>query len=183
MQDDNSKILSLLSSQPELALKLLYDKYYSYICSVIYKMIGDSGTTEDIAQEVFIEVWKRKETLSIDSSLRGYLRRTAVNKTLNVIRAKRMKFEQEDTILHLSSPEPASQLTMEAEEMRLVINRSIEALPDRCRLVFGLSRFEELSYKEIASKLEISVKTVENQISKALKLLRLAVKTREEINI
>ena len=175
MSNPDKDILSNLKEQPETALKVLYDEYYNYICSVVYKMVGDSTLAEDIAQEVFVEVWKRKDSLDVNISLRGYLRRIAVNKTLNHIRARKMNFEEEDTVLNVASAENSTQKVLEAQDLQKVINDSIDSLPDKCRVVFGLSRFEELSYREIAIQLGISVKTVENQISKALKLVRKAV--------
>lgn len=181
MSHPDIHILDTLKDQPEIALKVLYDQYYSYICSVVYKMVGDSILAEDIAQEVFVEVWKRRETLDVNLSLRGYLRRIAVNKTLNHIRSQRMDFEEEDAVLHVPSNENSTQKVLEAADLQKVINDSIDQLPDKCRVVFGLSRFEELSYKEISKELGISVKTVENQISKALKLVRKAVLEYEKI--
>lgn len=175
MSHPDIHILDKLKDQPELALRALYDQYYNYICSVVYKMVGDSTLAEDIAQEVFVEVWKRRESLDVNLSLRGYLRRIAVNKTLNHIRAQKMNFEEEDAVLQLPSNENSTQKILEAEDLQKVINDAIERLPERCRVVFGLSRFEEMSYKEISNKLGISIKTVENQVSKALKLVRKAV--------
>lgn len=183
MSHPDINILDKLKEHPDLALKVLYDEYYNYICSVVYKMIGDSSLAEDIAQEVFVEVWKRRESLDVNTSLRGYLRMVAVNKTLNHIRSKKMNFEEEDAVLHVPSNENSSQKILEAKDLEKVINDSIGKLPDKCRVVFGLSRFEELSYKEISSALGISVKTVENQISKALKLVRKAVIDYEEEKI
>lgn len=176
-------ILDQLKEQPEIALKVLYDEFYNYICSVVYKMVGDSTLAEDISQEVFIEVWKRRESLDVNLSLRGYLRRIAVNKTLNYIRAQKMNFEDEDAILQVPSNENSVQKILEAKDLEKVINDSIDSLPEKCRVVFGLSRFEELSYKEISSELGISVKTVENQISKALKIVRISILEYEEQKI
>jgi len=180
MSNPDIHILDTLKEQPEIALKFLYDQYYNYICSVVYKMIGDSSLAEDLAQEVFVEVWKRRETLDVNLSLRGYLRRVAVNKTLNYIRSQKMNFEEEEAVLQVPSNENSTQKILEAADLQKVINDSINSLPNKCRVVFGLSRFEELSYKEISTELGISVKTVENQISKALKLVRKAVLEYEE---
>lgn len=180
MSHPDIHILNTLKDQPDFALKMLYDEYYNYICSVVYKMVGDSTLAEDIAQEVFVEVWKRRESLDVNLSLRGYLRRVAVNKTLNHIRSQKMNFEEDDAVLQVPSTENSTQKVMEAADLQKVINDSINSLPDKCRVVFGLSRFEELSYKEISAELGISIKTVENQISKALKLVRKAVLEYEE---
>lgn len=169
------EILDILKSNPNVALRSLYRSYYRYVCSIVYKMIGDGAVAEDISQEVFVEVWKRRETLDVNTSLKGYLRKVAVNKTLNHIRSKKMDFEQEDAILQLPSTENSTQKILEAEDLQKAINIAVDNLPERCRIIFGLSRYEEKTYREISEQLEISTKTVENQISKALKLVRKAV--------
>lgn len=175
MQILDSEILTILNDRPEEALRKLYSSYYNFVCGVIYKMIGDGAIAEDIAQEVFVEVWKRRDRLAVSSSLRGYLRKVAVNKTLNHIRSHKVNFEQEDVILHIPTTEDSPQHVLEARDLQSVITEAVDSLPEKCRLVFGLSRFEELSYREISEKLNVSIKTVENQMSKALKNLRLAV--------
>ncbi|MFT4535906.1 MAG: RNA polymerase sigma-70 factor (ECF subfamily) [Saprospiraceae bacterium] len=169
------KILDNLISKPDVALRSLYSSYYRFVCSVVYKMLGDGSMAEDISQEVFVEVWKRRETLDVNTSLKGYLRMIAVNKTLNHIRSKRMDFEQEEAILQEPSTDNSTQRVLEAEDLQKAINTAVDGLPERCRIIFGLSRYEEKSYREISAELEISIKTVENQISKALKLVRKAV--------
>lgn len=168
-------ILDILKIRPNEALRALYSSYYRYICTVVYNMVGDGSIAEDIAQEVFVEVWKRRESLDVNTSLKGYLRRVAVNKTLNHIRSKKMDFEQEDAILQLPTKEDSSQKILEAEDLQNAINKAVESLPEKCRIIFSLSKFEEKSYREISEQLEISIKTVENQMSKALKIVRKAV--------
>ena len=178
------QILDILKNKPEVALRSLYSTYYRYVCTVIYKMIGDSATAEDMSQEVFVEVWNRRETLDVKTSLKGYLRMIAVNKTLNYIRSKKMNFEQEDAVLHIPSTENSSQIILEAEDLKNAINHAVDKLPERCRIIFGLSRYEEKTYREISEELDISIKTVENQMSKALKIVRKAVlEFQEEKNI
>ncbi len=168
-------ILDLLKERPNDALRSLYSSYYSYICMVVYKMIGDGSQAEDVAQEVFVEVWKRRESLDVNTSLKGYLRMVAVNKTLNHIRSKKMDFDQDDAILQVPNKENSTQNLLEAEDLKNAINHAVNSLPEKCRIIFGLSKFEEKSYREIAEQLCISIKTVENQMSKALKIVRKAV--------
>ena len=156
-------------------MEVLFKRYYAFVSVAVLRLIADTVTAEDIAQEVFMEIWKRRNSLDIQISLKAYLRKTAVNKTLNYLRDnKNYKNEELSDVqfdLH-SSENPA----LETNELQGLIERAIEQLPERCKLVFKLSRLEELSYQEIADKLDISVKTVENQIVKALKLLREALR-------
>lgn len=175
MQLPDIQILDILNKQPEVALRLLYSSYYNYVCTVVFKLISDSSTAEDIAQEVFLEVWKRRGKLDVNASLKGYLRKIAVNKTLNHIRSKKVNFEEEEALLHVASGTNSTQKELEAKDLQKTITSAIDKLPEKCRLIFGMSRFEEMSYREISEKLGISIKTVENQMSKALKYLRLMV--------
>lgn len=127
---------------------------------------------EDIAQDVFYELWKKRARLTIKTSLKAYLRRAAMNKALNFIRDQKIKFDDEEKQAPLESKIPSINQKLEAAELQQLIDQVIDDLPERCRVVFVLSRFEEMSYNEIAKQLDISSKTVENQISKALKILR-----------
>lgn len=156
-------------------MELLFQRYYAYLCRSAYRVLADSVLAEDLVQEVFYELWKRRGDLRITTSLKAYLRRATVNKTLNYIRDHRkVRFEQEEEVT-LSAQRPGAAQRLEAAELQQLIDRSIDALPERCRIVFILSRFEDMTYKEIAGQLGISEKTVENQISKALRLLREAL--------
>lgn len=181
MKYTDTELLSFLKEDRELGMKYLFDNYYNYMCHAVYKIIPDSVTVEDIVQDVFLEIWKKRQQLNVTISFKAYLRRAAVNKSLNFIRSRRLVFEEEDTIKETFIDEADSQRDLEVDELKLVITEAVDSLPEKCRLVFSLSRFEELSYKEIAAQLSISVKTVENQISKALKILRIAVKEHQTL--
>ena len=170
----DKELLELLEKDDGLAITLIFRTYYSYLCKVAYKIVPDSNLAEDLSQEVFFELWRKREQLPAITSLKGYLRRAAVNRALNHIRDHRSRFSDEEPY-----PQPAGAASavqqLEADELQQRIDQAIDGLPGRCRIVFVLSRFEDLSYQEIADALGISVKTVENQISKALRRLREAL--------
>lgn len=172
---DDKELVALLHENDDSAIEKIFKQYYSYICSAVYKIIPDPVTTEDLAQDVFYELWRKRERIEINSSLKAYLKRAAINKALNYIRSKKMKFDSDDDDTVINIAERSSEGELEAMELQDIINAAIDTLPEKCRIVFMMSRFEEMSYKEIAAALEISIKTVENQISKALKILKKAV--------
>ncbi|MEL6389341.1 MAG: RNA polymerase sigma-70 factor [Bacteroidota bacterium] len=175
MQDD-SEILALLKKGDEKAVEYLFYRFFDYLCSVVYRVIHDYEAARDVVQDLFFELWKKRETIEIQTALMPYLRRAAVNRGLNYIKRKRIVAHQdEDAAADIPSTEVSSQVKLEKEELEARIHRVIDSLPPKCRLVFCMSRFESLSYQEIATSLEISVKTVENQISKALRILRAEV--------
>ncbi|MEN0002489.1 MAG: RNA polymerase sigma-70 factor [Bacteroidota bacterium] len=167
--------LHLLSTDSEKAMDQLFKSYYAYVCKAVFKIIPDTRTAEDIAQEVFMEIWRKRDRFQIATSLKAYLRRAAVNRSLNYIRDNKIVIAATEVALQLQAQGPKAQENLETHELQQLIDQSIDQLPERCRLVFVLSRFEQMTYKEIAEQLGISVKTVENQISKALQLLRAAL--------
>lgn len=172
----DKEILELLRENSEKAIDILFRQYYRFICKAVYKILPDSTLVEDISQEVFYELWRKRQQLNINTSLKAYLHRAARNKALNYIRDQKIIFEGEEKQPVLANTSASINQLLEAEELQQAIDAAIDTLPERCRIVFVLSRFEDMSYKEIATQLGISIKTVENQISKALKQLRVVLK-------
>ncbi len=168
----DDQILELLNNQDEKGIEVLFKKYYEPLCLSGYRYIRDKQTIEDLVQELFFDLWKKRAGINVKSSLGSYLRTAVRNRALNYIKAQRIDFADEDEIVSFTSEDTNSQEDLETIELETFINGVIDSLPEKCRMVFVLSRHEELSYKEIAEKLDISTKTVENQISKALKILR-----------
>ncbi|MEM6965874.1 MAG: RNA polymerase sigma-70 factor [Bacteroidota bacterium] len=167
------ELIAAIKGNDQKAYRALFDRYYKYLLVTAYAYVKDENTIRDLTQDVFFEIWKKRNSLNI-SNVKAYLRRSVINKALNYIKAQRMNFEDSDE--PFDQPEHAKvQENLEAEELQKVINEAVENLPERCRVVFALRRFEELSLKEIAAKLDISPKTVENQLTKAMKILRKAV--------
>ena len=162
------------------SVEQMFKQHYAFVCNVIHMYVRDRTKTEDIAQEIFAELWIKRDQLLIHTSVPAYLRRMAVTRSLNYIRdTKRHAWEELETTTEfdpVSSGYQADAIQqMEAAELKVALDAAIEALPEKCRMVFQLNRQEEMSYAEVASHLGISVKTVENQIGKALKLLRMAI--------
>ncbi len=171
----DKELASLFKRDSERAIEILFRRHYTYLCQAVYRILLDEHLAEDLVQDVFFELWKKYHRLTINISYRAYLRRAVINKSLNYIRDhRRVHFEQQDDLPLTTSLADAEQL-LEKAELQELIDRAIDQLPDRCRVVFVLSRFEDLTYREIAESLDISEKTVENQISKALRWLRSAL--------
>lgn len=169
--------LMALRRGEEAGLRQIFDRHYPLLLGDLYRYIPDEDTCKDLAQEVFVELWRKRETLEIHTSLRAYLRRAAINKALNFIKVNRRTALEEGGDWDHAEDSSASDISHkeEQENMEKVLLAAIEQLPEKCRLVFSLSRFEQLSHREIAEQLGISVKTIENQITKAMKFLREAM--------
>ncbi len=174
-EPSDNELLQSLATAGEDAVAQIFRRYYASICKAVYRIIPDPETAEDLAQDVFFELWRRRNTLQIGTSLPAYLRRAAVNKALNYLRDQKISWTDETTIPESTDPQAGAQSQLEAHELQTLIDGYVEQLPEKCRLVFVLSRYEHLSHTEIAEQLNISVKTVENQITKALRFLKQAL--------
>lgn len=184
METPEQQLLSALRFGNEGALRQIFDRHYPLLLSDIYRLIPDESTCQDLAQELFVDLWNKRESLDIHTSLRAYLRRAAVNKSLNYIKAnRRIRFEDDEDLGHLPDQSELDTHKREKQDtLEDALHAAIGSLPEKCRIVFNLSRFEQLSHREIAEKLGISVKTIENQITKAMKMLRDALVNHGELS-
>ena len=168
---DETFLLDRLRAGDEAALDRLFEAYYGYLFKIAYALVRDGDVAKDCVQNVFARLWQKRDTIKIKSTLKGYLQRTIVNECLGWQRQQKHTLSP-DTQVHLPDPAHSPEETLQSEHLKTLIQAAIARLPEQCRLVFQLSRVEELSHREIAEQLDISPKTVENQIGKALKQLR-----------
>ena len=149
-----------------------------------YNIVGDNAKAKDLVQDVFFEIWKKRSQIDIQFSLKAYLRKAVVNRGLNYLKMhQRIDWGEE----HFDSQTPDQTASphnlVEVSDLQTVINNTINNLPPKCKTIFTLSRFEKIAHKEIAQQLDISTKTIENHITKALKLIRLAVDKYNDLGI
>lgn len=150
----------------------------SYVSLVRYAktLLRDHDTAEEIVQELFFRLWQDRQNLRIESSLNGYLYRSVHNRSLHYIEHQKVVSRHAGEII--AGAELTSEPVTEAiyySELQARVARVLERLPDRCRVVFRMSRFEGLKYNEIADKLAVSLKTVEADMGKALREFRKAL--------
>lgn len=147
----------------------LFREYFPPLMAFSRRILGDEDDAREVVHQVFIKLWEKRGDIDLSTSLKSYLFTAVNNRSLNVIR-DRKKFTREEMPEGVGEWDVSAELeSMELEEK---IRGVIDSLPERCRVIFELNRFDGLKYSEIASQLDISVKTVENQMSKALKILR-----------
>lgn len=173
MDLSEKQVLDKLFQGDTHAFEMIFKTYYSPLCRYAYSLLQDKEAAEEIVQSSLLVVWEKRQTISIDTSIKSYLFRMVRNACLNAIKHERVKQHHVAHELYVSSVAQESVLhQVQAAELENRIALAMQSLPEQCRLIFQLSRFEELKYQEIADQLNISVKTVENHMGKALKLMR-----------
>src|SRR6476620_293756 len=156
---------------PDEKVEILSRKYYAGLCKSLYKILRDATLAEDIVQEVFLKVWEMRETLKMEEAIQSYLYRSCYNTALNFLKQQKKNTDIDSLELSMAGTETAEK-SLSFRETEAEILKAIDALPPKTKMVFSLSRFEELSYKEIADRLDISVKSVEKHMGIALQRLR-----------
>jgi RNA polymerase sigma-70 factor (ECF subfamily) len=156
----------------EKAFEALFRHYYPQLCLYAARVLKNPSAAEEIVQELFVRLWEKREETQIDTSVKNYLFRAVKNHCLNYIKHNQIKNEYSQKIQAESRVEDAGEDIETQTELFQKIEESIAALPEKRQEIFRLSRQEGLKYREIADKLNISIKTVETQMGLAIKTLR-----------
>jgi RNA polymerase sigma-70 factor (ECF subfamily) len=169
--EPTADLLAAIATGDEAAFERLFRAWYGRLADHAHRMTQDRDRAEDAVQEVFVALWKGRDRLPEAAALTGYLHRAVRNRALNQLRATRGDRVDPDGLAALAVP-PTAIHDLEAEELGRAITLALEALPPRTREIFLLSREQGLSYREIATTLEISIKTVETLMGRGLRELR-----------
>ena len=174
MEVQDSGRLQLLNETGEQAFEQIFKSNFKNLHAYAYTIIKDDIMAEEIVQNVFCRLWEKKAKVEIRTSLGAYLYRSVYHESLNYLKHLKVRSA------YNSYAQSQSRNTSDKAEKKLLmadlenkLNQALSELPEQCRTIFQMSRFEELKYQEIADRLGLSVKTIENQMGKALKLLRL----------
>jgi RNA polymerase sigma-70 factor (ECF subfamily) len=156
----------------------LFQKYYVPLCRYADKMLKDMDTAEDMVQEFFYNFWKNRESFTPQRSLRGYMYRSVRNHALRHLEHLAVRKRYEEHVHRESLKRGAGQMPPDAEanDLGALIHVTLQKLPDRCCRIFRMNRFEGMKYHEIAAALSISVKTVEAEMGRALRVFRSSLK-------
>lgn len=169
----NEDFANLLTDKGDLFLRHLFDRYYGELCKLSFKYVGRADVAEDLVQDVFINLWKKRHTLQYTGTIKPCLITSVINTSINYTKSKfaRQAMLAETAINHTINDYNQHD-EMVTGELHHLIKLAMEQLPDRCRVIFALSRFSGSSNKEIAEQLGISIKTVEAQMTIALKRMQ-----------
>lgn len=164
---------NIINKLDEVTFEKLFRNHFKGLTWFAVRYVKDVETAREIVQDAFIHLWEKRDTIDLSKSVKSYLASSVYNKSLNYIRDNK-KFDRDILTFENLFPDAAYDQTdrLITAELDKKIKEAIDELPEKCREVFVMSRFQNLKYQEIADKLQISVKTVETQMSKALQHMR-----------
>jgi RNA polymerase sigma-70 factor (ECF subfamily) len=170
---EGQDLVQKIRMSDEAAFEKLFRLFYPRLCNYAMSIVKDLDIAEEIVQDVLVGIWQTRNKLQIETSIRPYLYKSVNNRCLNHFRHQKVKQQHQTHEMAVANAyaEPTSG-RLELNELKTRIDMGMQQLPPACREVFRLSRMEQFSYKEIAEFLNISVKTVENHMGKALKIMR-----------
>jgi RNA polymerase sigma-70 factor, ECF subfamily len=172
-QTPDFDILLAIRQGNERVFETVFRKHYQSLCNYACGILKDMDDAEEVVQSIFLKFWEQREGIEISVSLKSYLYRAVHNTCLN--RLKHLKIQEVHKQYvgnyYEENHDSATEM-MDKVELENRISNALEKLPEQCRLIFKMSRFEELKYQEIADRLGLSIKTIENQIGKALRIMR-----------
>lgn len=177
VQVNEQQSWQLISQGDKKVFEQVFNTYYQLLCNYACSMLKDIDEAEEVVQNMFFNIWTKRESLQVNTSIKSYIYRATHNDCLNKIKHGKVRtVYAQDYKSSMNIQDHDSAQVLQAKELGNTINKAIDTLPEQCGLVFKLSRFENLKYQEIAERLDISVKTVENHMGKALKILRSELK-------
>jgi RNA polymerase sigma-70 factor (ECF subfamily) len=169
----DAEIIALLRNGDEIAFAEIYKRYYALLQNHIYKRLGDLEETKDVLQELFAQIWYNREQLPDIKNFSGYLYVIARNKVFNSLAHQKIIAKYAGSLQEfIDGKNYSTDLAIREKEFKAMIEKEIDALPEKMRFAFRLSRESGFSHKEIAGQMGISESTVSNQITSALKILR-----------
>jgi RNA polymerase sigma-70 factor, ECF subfamily len=174
MELNDVHFIELLAKRDESAFETIFKDNFKKLQSYAITIVGDENVAEEMVQNVFFKLWDRSEKINILSSIAAYLYRAVYNESCNYLKHQKVKQSFLNYSKHAMSDistEKASKKVL-VTELEQRIKNALNDLPEQCRTVFQLSRFEELKYQQIADTLGVSIKTVEAQMGKALRIMR-----------
>lgn len=167
---EDLKWFSQIRAGDQKAFRRLFDRYYSSLCRFLYVYFDEKEVIEEIVLDLFTHIWNHRSDIQVQLTVKAYLFQAVRNRGLNHLRTIRPKVTLDDSYHQIADDNGSCSL--EFEELNILVEEAILALPEKCKQVFEKSRIEEMSNQEIASSMGITVKAVEAHITKALKRIK-----------
>ncbi|PTS92901.1 RNA polymerase sigma-70 factor [Pedobacter sp. HMWF019] len=171
-QKSDKELLEDIGKGYETAFQYLFDRHWNTLYTFVYRLIKDEDQTKDILQNIFLEIWNKKEILLIEESILPYLYKIAKNDVMSLFRRNRVRLDGHEVLIRNLKKSSAADDGIIVRQLQEVIDLELAKMPLNMRQCFQLSKYEHKSIREIALELMLSEQTVKNNISEALKRLR-----------
>lgn len=170
---ESSDLVARIRAGDAAAFQALFEAFHAPLCAFGYRYVESRDIAEEIVQEVFLFIWEHRETWRVEAAVKNYLFTAVRNAAVSWLRHERVVHRRTaETIAFSTRPVPSADSELAENEVLAAVRRAVDRLPARCRLIFTLHREQGLTYGEIATVLDLSLKTVEVQMGRALKALR-----------
>ena len=178
----DAELFHLVKQEDSNAFTTLYTRHWAFLMDIAYKRFQSREKAEDIIQEIFISLYQKRHQVEFTVSLQAYLAQALKYKVLNEIRSMNIRNQYKKNLFFSPICKNDFAQDLEAKDLKSRVDQTIKSLPEKCKKVFYLSRWEKKSNRDISNSLSISVSTVEKHIGKALKLIREDIQKFEAYN-
>ena len=172
MLEDNHHTIKQIKEGNLKKFEEIFKEFYPQLCLYALRFVKTKDLSEEIVQNLFCQIWENRTDLNIHTSFKAYLYRSTYHNALQILRKAGSHNKYTEYIKHHTKDYDYSTNIVEEEEVNQIVKQTLIDLPQRCSIIFKMSRFEGLKYQEIAQQLSISIKTVESNMGKALKAFR-----------
>lgn len=174
MEIQEPGVVLITANQATEAFESLFKTHFKSLYAYAYTIVKDDMVAEEMVQNVFFKIWEKKERIDIHAVTIAYLYKSVYHESLNYLKHQKVKAAyQAHTSYQMKNQSDNASKKVMLSDLEQQLNIALSELPEQCRTIFQMSRFEELKYQEIADRLGLSIKTIENQMGKALKILRI----------
>jgi len=170
--DNDTSAFERVKNHDKQAFEMLFKKYYLRLCHFAFQYANSMSDAEELVQELFVSIWENRSTIQISTSFKSYLYQSVKNRGLNTVRNKKRRNAHLQILEKPSEQPSAADRNIAVKDINERLFNALELLPPKCQRIFQMSRLEGLKHKEIAEKMNIKEKTVENQIGIALRKLK-----------
>lgn len=175
MELSELRLIDLVTEGSEMAFEKFFKTYFKSLHAYAFVMLQDEIMAEEVVQQVFYRIWEKKEQFRVHTSVKAFLYKTVYNECLNYLKHQKHKANHQNYVLYANRSQVSNEnaaMRVELNELETQLKKAMNELPEQCRTIFYMSRFDELKYREIATQMGLSIKTIEAQMGKALKVLR-----------
>lgn len=169
------RLVEQVAEGNEIAFERFFKTYFKSLYAYAFTMLEDEIMAEEVVQQVFYKIWEKKEQFGIYTSVKAFLYKAVYNECLNYLKHQKHITDHQNHVVYVNrnrASDDNAAMRVELNELQSHLQTAMSELPEQCRTIFYMSRFDELKYREIAERMGLSIKTIEAQMGKALKILR-----------